>query len=111
MKKFLSVIIIIFIILTITENVYMSIRCRDINYAVTHYFTTGIFNKYKIYGMENPTISFSNGTAAFIKVEGISSESPHRKIGYTVFLEKNNSGTWKIKKVYPAQVTLQQKSF
>ncbi len=111
MKKFLFLTILIIISLVITKNIYTSINCRNIDYAVTHYFTTGIFNKYKIYDMQDMTTSFSNGAVAFIKVEGISSESPHRRVGYTVFLEKNNRGIWKVKKVYPAQVTLQQSDF
>ena len=79
----------------------------DINYAVKNYFTTGIFNKYRIYNMEDVTLSFSNGKAAFIKVKGISGKTPHHKVEYTVFLEKNINGTWKVKKVYTNEVTLQ----
>ncbi|MCI1944502.1 hypothetical protein [Clostridium luticellarii] len=111
MKKLVSAIILITVTIIISKNIYTSNKCTDIDYAVTHYFTTGIFNKYKVYDMQDMTTSFSNGAVAFIKFEGISSRSPHRKVGYTVFLEKNNRGVWKVKKVYPAQVTLQQDAF
>lgn len=107
MKKFVFSIIVILLTIVIIRNIYVSKKCTDINYTVENYFTTGIFNKYKIYNMEDVTLSFSNGKDAFITVKGISSKTPHHKVEYTVFLEKNNNGSWKVKKVYTSEVTLQ----
>ncbi|MHC6180768.1 hypothetical protein ACYUJ6_13090 [Clostridium sp. JNZ X4-2] len=111
MKKLISAVILIIVTLTTIKYIYISNKCTDMDYAVTHYFTTGIFNKYKVYDMQEMTTSFSNGAVAFIKIEGISNKSPHRKVGYTVFLGKNNRGVWKVKKVYPAEITLQKTDF
>ncbi|ADK13690.1 MULTISPECIES: hypothetical protein [Clostridium] len=106
MKKFIIIFISILLTVTIVEKVYVSYKCRDINYAVKNYFTTGIFNKYKLCNMGDINMYFSNGTVAFIKVSGMSTKMPHEKLEYTVFIQKNARGVWKIKKVYPAQITL-----
>ncbi len=106
MKKFIIIFISILLTVTIVEKIYVSYKCRDINYAVKNYFTTGIFNKYKMCNMGDINMYFSNGTVAFIKVEGMSTKTPYEKLNYTVFLQKNSSGIWKIKKVYPSQITL-----
>ncbi|WP_333861150.1 hypothetical protein [Clostridium sp.] len=107
MKKFIFSITVILLTVIIAKSIYISKKCIDINYAVENYFTTGIFNKYKIYNIENSTLSFSNGKDAFMKIKGISSKTPHQKVEYTVFLEKNTNGIWKIKKVYSAEVPSQ----
>lgn len=106
MKKFMIIFISTLFTITMIEKIYISYKCRDINYAVKNYFTTGIFNKYKIYNMEDINMYFSNGTVAFIKIKGMSTKMPYQKLGYTVFLQKNSRGIWKIKKVYPTQITL-----
>lgn len=107
MKKFIFSITIILMTIIIAKSIYISKKSTDINYAVKNYFTTGIFNKYKIYNMENLTLSFSNGKDAFMKIKGISSKTPHQKVEYTVFLEKDDNGIWKIKKVYSEEAALQ----
>ncbi|AZV55616.1 hypothetical protein [Clostridium sp. AWRP] len=106
MKKFIIIFISILLTVTMIEKIYVSYKCRDINYAVKNYFTTGIFNRYKLYNMGNINMYFSNGTVAFIKVSGISAKMPHEKLEYTIFTQKNARGVWKIKKVYPTQITL-----
>lgn len=100
MKKFIFSLTLILFAIIIIKNTYISKKCTNINYAVENYFTTGIFNKYKIYGMEDVNLSFSNGKDAFIKVKGISCKVPHHNVEYTVFLEKDSKGSWKVKKVY-----------
>ncbi|MFL0194911.1 hypothetical protein ACJDU8_04880 [Clostridium sp. WILCCON 0269] len=107
MKKFILSIIVILLAILLVKNIYVSNKCIDINYAVENYFTTGIFNKYKLCNMENIDLSFSNGKIAFVKVEGMSSKTPHREMKYTVSLEKNSKGTWKVKKIYPQEITSQ----
>ena len=84
---------------------YVTNKSKNIDYAVERYFTTGIFNNYKMYDIETFDLSFSNGSLAVVKINGLEEKAPHKKVAYSVFLEKNSQGIWKVKKVYPAQVT------
>jgi hypothetical protein len=101
MKKFICLIIFILFASIIILQQFNLNKSKDINYAVEQYFTTGIFNKYKMYDVSNKTLYFSNGVDAFVKVNGLSNGKSHRSINYEVFLEKNKKGIWKVYKVYP----------
>lgn len=85
---------------------YQTIRCRNVTYAVERYMTTGIFNKHKLYRVDNYTLIFSDGIAAIIKVQGIEKKSPHRRVSYNVIMEKNKYGTWKKRRVYATAYVL-----
>lgn len=102
MKKLGAIILSVFIICGLVKYIYTTNRCKNINYAVQYYFTAGMFNSYRMYNIGNINLSFSNGNMAVIKIDGLEKKSPHRKVAYNVFLEKNDNGTWKVKKVYPA---------
>lgn len=108
MKKYLVIclIVIVAIIGGFAKFSYTSSRCKNIDYAVQHYFTSGIFNDYKMYNIGTLNLSFSNGNTAVVKIDGMEKKSPHRQVAYSVFLERNNKGIWKVKKVYPAQIIL-----
>lgn len=106
LKKFLLICLLVVLIGGLIKYIYTLNRCSNINYAVENYFTTGIFNKNKMYQLSNINLSFSNGTLAVVKIDGLEQKSPHKKVAYSVFLEKNSRGTWKVKKIYPAQVVL-----
>jgi hypothetical protein len=106
MKKFLMITLSLVIIGGFIKYTYTSNRCKNIDYAVQHYFTTGIFNSYKLYNIGIADLSFSNGNIAVVKIDGMEKKSPHRKVEYSVFLEKNSSGIWRVQKIYPTQVTL-----
>lgn len=106
MKKFLAIILSVVIIGGLIKYTYTTNRCKSIDYAVQHYFTTGIFNSYKMYNIGTVNLSFSNGNMAVIKIDGMEKKSPHRKVAYSVFLERSSQGIWKVKKVYPAQITI-----
>ena len=109
MKKFLSICLIIIILGGFIRFNYISNKCKDINYAVEHYFTSGTFNRYKLYSIGNLNLSFSNGNIAVVKIDGMEKKSPHRHVAYSVFLEKNSQGIWKVKKIYSAQVMLRNR--
>jgi hypothetical protein len=79
---------------------YQSIRCGEVTYAVERYMTTGIFNRHKLYKVDNYTLIFSDGSAAIVKVQGIEKKPPHRRVSYNVIMEKNKFGTWKKRRVY-----------
>lgn len=101
MKKFICILTSILLVLAIIWYGYNLNKCRDFNYAVDRYLTSGILNKYKLYSIDNKQVYFSNGKVSFLKVDGISARSPHEKVNYTVFMERSSSGIWKIKKIYP----------
>lgn len=76
-------------------------KYKDINYAVENYMTTGLFNKNKLYKVDDARLNFSDGVSAVMSVSGVQNKSPHKNMKYDVFLEKNKKGIWKVKKVYP----------
>ncbi|MCH5138140.1 hypothetical protein JMF89_13105 [Clostridiaceae bacterium UIB06] len=106
MKKFFTLCLSAILIVSLIRYTYVTNKSKNINYAVERYFTTGIFNNYKMYNIDAINLSFSNGSIAVVKVEGIEKKSPNKKVSYNAFVEKNSAGTWKVKKVYPAQTVL-----
>lgn len=106
MKKFLLICLSLILTGGLIKYIYISNRCKNINYAVENYFTTGFLNNYKMYELNNISLSFSNGTIAVVKLDGLEQKSPHKKVTYSVFLEKNSRGIWKVKNVYPDQVVV-----
>ncbi|KAJ50881.1 hypothetical protein BD780_000109 [Clostridium tetanomorphum] len=95
--------LILLIILMICSLIRYRIICyksKEITYVVERYLTTGIFNTNKLYGINNFHLSFSDGKVAVVKVNGLQKKSPHKKINYNIFLEKNSKGIWKVKKLY-----------
>lgn len=105
MKKFLIICLSIFLVGGFIKYSYTASRCKNIDYAVEHYFTTGLFNSYKMYSIDTIDLSFSNTNIAVVKIGGMTQKSPHKRVAYSVFLEKNSNGTWKVEKIYPEQVT------
>lgn len=75
-------------------------KYRDINYTVEKYMTTGLFNKYKLYKIDEIKLSFSDGIIAVITVSGIEDKAPYKNMKYDIFLEKNKNDLWEVKKVY-----------
>lgn len=106
MKKKLFIIASIIIFILILRYEIISYRCRDIDYAVKRCMTTGIFNRYKMYKIDNYTLTFSDGCVAYIKVEGIQNNAPHSRIAYNILMEKQKNGIWARKKVYPTKYVI-----
>lgn len=107
MKKFFIICLSVILVGGLIKYTYITNKSQNIDYAVQRYFTTGIFNKYKMYGIETFDLSFSNGSIAVVKINGLEQKSPHKKVAYSVFLEKNSRGIWKVKKVYPNEIKSQ----
>lgn len=91
---------IILILSTIIRYRIIYYKSREITYVVERYMTTGIFNSHKLFDINDFHLSFSDGRLAIIRVNGLQKKSPHKKIQYDVFLEKNPKGIWKVKKLY-----------
>lgn len=106
MKKFLIILLSIVLIGGLIKYKYDYNKCKDINYVVQKYFTTGIFNNYKMCSISKVNLSFSNGSTAVINVDGMEDKSPHKKVAYNVFLEKNTKGIWKVTNVYVSKPNL-----
>jgi hypothetical protein len=109
MKKFFVILLSVILVGGLMRYTYITNKSKNLDYAVKRYFTTGIFNNYKMYNIETINLSFSNGSTAVVKVEGIEKKLPNKKVSYNAFLEKNSSGTWKVKKVYPMTTQTAQK--
>ena len=106
MKKFLMICLSIILVGGLVKYTYITNNSKNIDYVVERYFTTGIFNNYALYDIGTINLSFSNGSVAVVKVDGMEKKPPHKKVAYSAFLEKNSQGVWKVKKVYPAQTVI-----
>jgi hypothetical protein len=106
MKKFFIICLSVILVGGLIKYTYITTKSKNINYAVERYFTTGIFNNYKMYNIETINLSFSNGSIAVVNVEGMEKKPPNKKVTYSAFLEKNSRGIWSVKKVYPSQTVL-----
>lgn len=106
MKKLLFIIALIIIIIPIAGYQITAYRCKNLQYAVQKSMTSGIFNKDKLYKVDNYMLSFSDGSMALVKVQGIKSSAPHDRAAYNVLMEKSKNGVWKKRKVYPTQYVI-----
>lgn len=86
--------------IVIAKYKYTNVKYEDINYAAQKYITTGLFNKYKLYKIDNMKLSFSDGSISIITVSGVQDKAPYKTVTYNIFLEKDKKGLWKVKKVY-----------
>ncbi len=84
----------------ISINRYNNMNYTDLDYAVKNYTTTGLFNKNKLYSLDNYEIKFSDNTFCIVEVTGIDSHPPYKTIRYDIHLEKNSKNIWKIKNIY-----------
>ncbi|MBA5851285.1 hypothetical protein H2684_08195 [Clostridium sp. cel8] len=100
MKKLISILISIFLLGNVIYYKHNINMCKDMNYAVNRFFTEGIFNKYKLYKIDSKNVYFSNGEISFLKISGISYNSPYREVTYRVLVKKDSKGIWKIERVY-----------
>lgn len=106
MKKLLFVIALIIIIMPIASYQITAHKCRDLQYAVQKSMTSGIFNKDKLYQIDSFALSFSDGSIALVKVQGVKSNAPHDRAAYNVLMEKSKNGVWKKRKVYPTKYVI-----
>ncbi|WP_373899115.1 hypothetical protein ACER0A_003090 [Haloimpatiens sp. FM7315] len=100
MKKLFFLVIVFVLLLTMGISMYSSQKNSYIKHAVEKYCTTGIFNKHKLYSINNWEVEFSDGNMAIVSVYGLQYKSPHDYISYKILLEKNKNGIWKLKKYY-----------
>ncbi|WP_125154725.1 hypothetical protein [Clostridium rectalis] len=99
-KIFLILLIIILSLISFIKYRVVTYKCKEVTYAVERYLTAGLFNSHKLHSINNFHLSFSDGNIAVVKVMGVEKKSPHKKITYNIFLEKNSKGIWKVKKLY-----------
>lgn len=95
----------IFLIIIITTYIivfsYTNFKCKNLDYAIKKYSTSGIFNKYKLYSLEDFKIKFSDGNTCIVEVNGIEGKSPYKTITYNLNLVKHKSGKWKLSEISP----------
>lgn len=103
-KKILKYVILLSVVSVLSivlRTRIISYKSQEINYAVEYSLTHGIFNRYKLYSVNNLEMSYSDGNIAVVRVEGIEKNKSHRKALYNVFLERTSTGVWKVRKLYP----------
>lgn len=98
-KKIFLGVILFFLIATMKVS-FTSHECKDSAYALQHYMTNNIFNKYKLYHIDSFSLNYSDSTICVFTVNGITKKEPRKRISCNVFLEKNSKGIWKVQRVY-----------
>lgn len=102
MKRLLVLFIIVVIVLgaIVIRYKYNNNKYSDVTYAARHYITTGVFNNYRLYKINDMKVSFSDGNMAVMTISGLLDKAPHNMVKYEVILEKKTNGVWKVSKVY-----------
>ncbi|MFD3156009.1 hypothetical protein ACFIJ5_03960 [Haloimpatiens sp. FM7330] len=100
MKKKLSLILIILLIISIFYYKSIENKNKELHYAVEKYATSGFFNDYKLRRLDEWILEFSDGNICIVTIKGMEYKAPHDIITYKIFLEKNKKGIWKLKKYY-----------
>lgn len=100
-KVRISILLIIVLTLAgIAKYNFTQVKSKDMDYTVKKFFTTGLINKYKMNDVNKINLTFSDGKTAVVNVSGLLKKSPHQRVSYEVFLEKGQSGVWKVERVY-----------
>lgn len=92
--------LIVLLIILFPMYKYNNLKYANLDYAIKHYTTDGLFNKNKLYSLDNYTTKFSNNTFCIVEVTGTDNNPPYKTIVYDLHLEKNSKGIWKLIKVY-----------
>ena len=100
-KALFFLFLIIMVITSISLFIYSNTKYKNLDYAIEKYSTSGLFNKYKLYSLENSKIKFSDGNVCIAEVNGIEGKSPYKTVTYTLRLVKHKSGKWKVSEFSP----------
>lgn len=92
-------IFIIIIIILIRYNTNNYNKNKDISFAAKQYLTTGFFNSYKLFNVDNSYITFSDSNEAILNVKGMETKTPHATVYYKLKMSKDSRGVWHVKKV------------
>ena len=84
----LLVLLILFIVF-ITNKIYTTIKCKDLNYSVNYYLT-----KDTLLRVQDYYVTFSNNNMLIIKAYGLSKDSPHKSLIIQGRFEKNSANSW-----------------
>jgi hypothetical protein len=91
----ISIISLIIVVLLILVRInYVNSRCKDINYAVAYYMTSGIFNNNKVLAVNGMKLTFSDDNKTIAEVSGLYYEAPHFRKKYQISLSKNKGKMW-----------------
>lgn len=91
----------IIIFFSLAKYKYTQYRCKNINYAIKKYSTSGVFNKYKLNKLESFQINYSDSNVAIVHLVGSIDKAPYKTINCTLVLKKNKKGMWKVAEYYP----------
>ena len=102
-RRRLMVLIISCLILVITflviRYVHIKSSCKDLDYAVEHYLTSGK-NDQNLLRVKTMTLIFSDNDKAVVQAFGLSQEDPHREIGIEGHFKKDSVNSWKLESTY-----------
>lgn len=102
LKFFTSITIILLLVFSLAYTKYTSNKCKNLDYAILKYTTSGLFNKYKLYSKPEYKTNFSDGSFAVVEISGIENKAPYKTIKYIMYLKKNDKGTWKVQEYHPS---------
>ncbi|MEG1257174.1 hypothetical protein [Clostridium sp.] len=100
LKTFLFFVLIFILLIYLLWYKFSSKKYENLDYAINKYTTTGLFNKHRLYSLENYEIKFSDGNLCIVEVTGIEDRSPYKTVKYNIYLEKYKSTKWKLSEIY-----------
>lgn len=97
LKKRLTFIISIAFVLSIlcfsAWQLYMKNKCKDLDFAVEHYLTSGN-DEDKLLRVQNISLIFSDDNTAVVKAYGLSKATPHSESTVEGHFRKGSSSSW-----------------
>ncbi|MGG7176633.1 hypothetical protein ACQPU1_03495 [Clostridium paraputrificum] len=104
-KRLVTIISIIFLLLTsgyIIRKIYIQTRCRDLEYAVDYYLTSG--NEANgLLLVKTITLVFSDNDTAVIEAYGLNKSEPHASTAIKGYFKKDSFNSWTLENSYPIE--------
>lgn len=92
------VLLLIFSISFIIRKVYLTIKCKDLNYSVNYNLTSNPSDEINLLRVQNFSLIFSDTDLVIVKASGLRKEKPHKQLTIEGRFAKNSFGTWELEK-------------
>ena len=101
-KRSLLLFIIILISIFVLKKIYIKLNCRNLDYAVEHYLSTGKEDN-RVLRVRTMTLIFCDNNKAVVQVFGLKKDTPHNNIGIESHLKKDKFNSWILDTTYPIE--------
>lgn len=80
-------------------QIYLTNRCKDLQYAVDYYLTSGN-EEDRLLRVKNITLVFSDKDTAVIEAYGLNKSKPHATTAIEGHFRKDSFDSWKLENTY-----------